>query len=173
MATSEAHLNDALALRLRLSGATYPDIAKQLGYAGPSGAHAAVDRELRRRLTEPADQLRAIELLRLDRMQAALWKVLTSPLALGLEIANGGDADDAENAAAALAKKVQFFELEKAIGRLLQISKRRADLMGLDAPKKVDITTQIRDMAIAEGLDPDQAVRDAEAFIRQLDTAGA
>jgi len=51
---------------------------------------------------------------------------------------------------------------------VLEIMRRRAALLGLDAPKKIDITTWIREMAIAEGLDPDQAAADADAFVRGL-----
>lgn len=56
----------------------------------------------------------------------------------------------------------------KSIDTVLQIMGRRAALLGLDAPRKVDITTWIREMAVAEGLDPDQAVQDADSFVRSL-----
>ena len=51
---------------------------------------------------------------------------------------------------------------------VLEIMRRRAALLGLDAPRKIDITTWIREMAISEGLDPDQAATDADAFVRSL-----
>ena len=63
----------AAAMTLRRSGATYPEIARQLGYADPSGAYRAVQRGLTETLQEPADELRAVELDRLDRMQMAHW----------------------------------------------------------------------------------------------------
>lgn len=56
----------------------------------------------------------------------------------------------------------------KSIDTVLQIMGRRAALLGLDAPRKVDITTWIRELAVAEGLDPDQAVADADSFVRGL-----
>jgi hypothetical protein len=56
----------------------------------------------------------------------------------------------------------------KATDTVLQIMARRAALLGLDAPRKVDITTWIREQAVAEGLDPDRAVEDADAFVRGL-----
>ena len=138
--SSEQRESDARALRMRLSGATYREVARALDFAGPSGAHQAVQRELGRRLVEPANDLREIELLRLERIQAALWIHIITP-------------------------NVDIATLEKAVARLLQVSRRRSDLLGLDAPKKLDITHQIRAMAIAEGLDPDQAVLDAQAII--------
>ena len=50
---------------------------------------------------------------------------------------------------------------------VLSIMDRRAKLLGLDAPQRIDLTGWIREMAIAEGLDPDQAVRDAESIVRR------
>lgn len=61
------------ALRLRRAGVPYADIAKELGYAGRDGAHRAVKAALRKTLQEPADELRALELERLDALQMALW----------------------------------------------------------------------------------------------------
>ncbi len=46
-------------------------------------------------------------------------------------------------------------------------AERCSKLLGLDEPKKIDITQQLRDRAVAEGLDPDQAVRDAQQFLRE------
>lgn len=53
----------------------------------------------------------------------------------------------------------------KAAQMVLGIMDRRARLLGLDSPQKVDISGFIRTMAVKEGLDPDQAVRDAEAIV--------
>ena len=50
---------------------------------------------------------------------------------------------------------------------VLSIMDRRAKLLGLDAPPRIDLTGWIREMAIAEGLDPDQAVKDAESIVRR------
>ncbi|MDP9371647.1 MAG: hypothetical protein M3Q71_13145 [Chloroflexota bacterium] len=61
------------ALELRKAGVGYVKIAEELGYGGPSGAHNAVMTALQKTLREPADELRTMELERLDRMQAALW----------------------------------------------------------------------------------------------------
>ena len=57
------------ALELRKAGVSYSDIAKSLGYKSASGAFAAVRSALIKTLREPADELRALELERLD----ALW----------------------------------------------------------------------------------------------------
>lgn len=62
------------ALELRRSGMSYPAIAEQLGYAGPAGAFKAVESALQRTLQEPADEVRRIELDRLDFMLRKTWE---------------------------------------------------------------------------------------------------
>lgn len=57
------------ALELRKAGVRYSDIAEKLGYKSASGAFAAVRSALIKTLREPADELRTLELERLD----ALW----------------------------------------------------------------------------------------------------
>ena len=63
----------ARALSLRLAGLSYPQIAEQMGYRDKSGAHRAVMRLLERRESEGAEEIRAIEDARLDRLQTAVW----------------------------------------------------------------------------------------------------
>jgi hypothetical protein len=63
----------AQALELHKAGVGYQVIADRLGYAGPSGAYKAVEVALQKTLQEPADELRGLELERLDRMQEGLW----------------------------------------------------------------------------------------------------
>lgn len=62
------------ALELRKAGASYEVIADKLGYSHPSGAHKAVTSALQKTLREPADDLRNLELDRLDAIMLALWQ---------------------------------------------------------------------------------------------------
>lgn len=62
------------ALNLRRAGATYQQIADECGFAGPSGAYDAVRSALNKARSEPADDLRELELSRLDEMQTGLWE---------------------------------------------------------------------------------------------------
>ena len=77
MANSErrvqAHERQKQALQLRTAGVAYEEIAARLGYRGRSGAYAAVMRALRATLQEPADELRTLELERLDRLLLGVW----------------------------------------------------------------------------------------------------
>jgi hypothetical protein len=73
-----SHDRKLQALELRKAGATYQAIADQLGYRSVSGAHKAVTAALKATLREPADQLRELELTRLDAMLLPLWRRVQS-----------------------------------------------------------------------------------------------
>lgn len=61
------------ALALRKAGIGYAAIARELGYAGPSGAYKAIMTALQSLTREPAEELRTLELARLDDLLAGLW----------------------------------------------------------------------------------------------------
>ena len=61
------------AIELRKAGASYPQIARELGYAQASSAQKAVETALRESYREPAEQLLQLELERLDRMQVGIY----------------------------------------------------------------------------------------------------
>jgi hypothetical protein len=61
------------ALKLRMAGVSYEDIARTVGYKGPSGAYQAVKSAMKKTLREPADELRTLELGRLDEALRAIW----------------------------------------------------------------------------------------------------
>ena len=66
-------------VELRRAGATWDEIAKAVDYATPTGAWKAFQRAMRRTLVDAGtEELRALELDRLDRVQRAVWaKALT------------------------------------------------------------------------------------------------
>jgi hypothetical protein len=100
---------EAECLRLRLAGYSHREIAAQLGVA-PSSAYKRVRHaldEINKTNLESAEQLRALELLRLDELLNALW-----------DTAIAGDL--------------------RAVDRVLKVMERRAKLLGLDAPVKVE-----------------------------------
>jgi hypothetical protein len=130
-----AHDRRLEVLRLRKAGKDFREIAAEVGYAGPSGAYQAFEAAMRETLREPADQVRALELERLDAMLRAVW-----PSALEGEL--------------------------RSIETVLRLMDRRARYLGLDAPTKVDITARVRGWAEELGLDPDQAVAEAEQLLR-------
>lgn len=64
--------NQLQALQLRKEGKSYVFIAQQLGYKDHSGAWRAVRSAMKKTLKEPADEMRKLELERLDDMLSAI-----------------------------------------------------------------------------------------------------
>ena len=106
------------ALELRKAGLTFEEIAAKLGYATHVGAYQAVKSAIRKIIKEPAEEVRDLEVARLDAMLAGLW------------------VD---------ARKGNVLKVD----RVLKIMSRRAELLGLDAPKKYEDVTDHRKEAEA------------------------
>jgi hypothetical protein len=72
------------AIGLALAGLSWDAIADKLGYSSRQAAHKDVQRALAQAVAEQtsaAEELRMVELMRLDRLQAAAWpKALTGDL---------------------------------------------------------------------------------------------
>lgn len=62
------------ALKLRARGKSYEYIANELGFAGPSGAYATIQRALRELKRENREELIDIELARLDELLDGVWE---------------------------------------------------------------------------------------------------
>lgn len=74
---AKALARDEKALALRVQGKTHAQIAEELGYGARSNAHRAIKRRLdalNRECLERADQVKQLELTRLDAMLAGLWE---------------------------------------------------------------------------------------------------
>jgi len=61
------------ALELRKAGLSYQRIADELGYHSPQASWDAVNRLLKKTIQEPADEVRKLEIERLDKMLFSLW----------------------------------------------------------------------------------------------------
>ncbi len=61
------------AIRLKTAGCTYEQIAQELGYANRGTVHRIVSQALDVREVESVDELRRLELDRLDAVHASLW----------------------------------------------------------------------------------------------------
>ncbi len=62
------------ALSLRKAGASLDQVATACGYASKSGAHKAIRRALSELPRENAEELRALELARLDELLMSYWQ---------------------------------------------------------------------------------------------------
>lgn len=133
--TPETARRDAEAAELRAQGYTYQQIADQLRYSDKGEAHHAVQRALQAIVKEPAEKLRTLELARLDAMYEAAMRVLERK---HVTVSNGQvirlDNEPIEDDTPVL----------QAIDRLLKVQERRARLLGLDAPKQLDIALEKR-----------------------------
>lgn len=134
---------DARAAELRSKGWTYPRIAAELGFNHRADAHNAVKRVLNETVREAGEDVRTLELERLDRLEAAANEVLERE---HVTVSNG--------------RVVVLHETPlpddgpvlAAIDRLLKIQERRARLLGLDAPTKQAITISPERAAALEQL---------------------
>lgn len=132
--TTDTAERDAQACELRAQGYSYQRIAAALRYTDRSLARRAVERALAATVRDSADTLREIELQRLDAMWQQAWQVLYEdhPFVSGGRIVY----DPATGQ-----PLVDDGPVLAAIDRLLKISERRAKLLGLDAPTKVETIT--------------------------------
>ena len=119
-----------LALELRLTGKSYTEIAHTLGVSEAQAwwdVKKELDRE-RARSEKKVPKVRKLELERLDRMLEKLWPLATT----GIPIldAKGNPVKDKHGEI--------FVRIDKlAVDRVIKIMERRAALLGVDAPKKI------------------------------------
>ena len=88
------------ALELRLTGATYAQIAAEMGWAGEAGPRTAIDRMLTRREIADVAALREVEGDRLDKLMAAHWNAAVS-----------GDADATKIVLQVIDRRMKLFGL--------------------------------------------------------------
>lgn len=132
------------AIAMRTRGETWDRIGQTLGYASGAAACNDVTRALEERaraLTEQADSLRELELARLDALYAAAWAVLEREHVV---VSGGKIVKDGRR------KLRDDGPVLAAIDRLVRISERRAKLLGIDSPVKIEagVTVDARDSAI-------------------------
>lgn len=133
-------------LELRIEGKTFDWIVENAGLGYKTRAAAVQDfgralSDRLKRLDGAVDELRTLELERLDAMHSKAWGVLERPHML----VQGGkvvtiEAPDPENPGETRTIRLQDDgPLLQAILTLLRISERRAKLSGLDAPTEISI----------------------------------
>jgi uncharacterized small protein (DUF1192 family) len=153
----ETAKRDAEAAQLRAEGKTYDQIAEALDFSDRSLARRAVERALAATVREPADELRQLELIRLDALWVEAVKVMTSE---HITVNNGRvieiDGVPLKDDGPTLS----------AIDRLLKIMERRAKLVGLDSATKVEVLS-------VDALDREIAKLTAELGGAEADEASA
>jgi hypothetical protein len=126
---------DAEACRMRNLSQTYDEIATAMGFADRSAARKAVERAMLLTVQEPAAEQRAMQLAKLDVLFREAWRVLKAE---HWAINNGRVIMDPRDPERAL---VDHGPVLAAINTVLKIEERRAKLLGLDAPTRVEAIT--------------------------------
>jgi hypothetical protein len=120
------------ALDLRIGGLPYRAIAAALGVS-VHAAHGDVKRalsELAKLEASKAEDVRRLELERIDAAVAGLWPLISRQ--------EGAPADP------------------KAVNALVNLMDRRAKLLGLDAPQRVHLGNDGPPFKVYEGMDPEK-----------------
>lgn len=144
--TLEVRAREAKAYDLQLSGATFVDIARQLGYAGASGARFAFLRYVKRLGPGPeAEQKRQLQLQRLERLLLAVWtKAIAQPPSIKA-------VQEARRLIHAIAELADLYPARQAKVDV-ELTDKRIDLEGLT----IDALAELADGAEAiSRLDPD------------------
>lgn len=128
--TKPQNLNAAhkaiMACRLRMQGKDYDYIARRCGYDSGQIAYQSIREVMKRIPTEAVEELRDIELKRLDLLQDIAWrrlKILTDPTKGKMRLVGQSRAHDPLD----------------PIPVILKIMERRARLAGLDAPERHNV----------------------------------
>ncbi|EWS99605.1 hypothetical protein N865_01210 [Intrasporangium oryzae NRRL B-24470] len=90
----------ARALQLASQGLTYQQVADELGYASRGTVHHIVHQALARETNEAVEEMRELEVARLDGLQSALW-----------DRAMAGDLDAARTVLRIVATRCRLLEL--------------------------------------------------------------
>jgi hypothetical protein len=157
--TLEAARRDADAAKLRAEGKTYQHISDTLSFGNASNARRAVQRALVAVVQEAGDELRALEVERMNRLLDTAWQIMERPHyahSAGRLILMDDEPvlDDAPSL--------------MAMDRILKIMERRAKLLGLDAPVRHEVLT-------IDAIDQELARLDAEHadLVRRAETQQA
>lgn len=125
-------------IKYRLAGRSYEEIYRELGYGSTQAARKDFTRALEQNIAEQRTSMevyREAELLRLDQLTLEAVKVLARRhfvVAPGGKIAHHPETGQPlEDDSVRLA----------AIDRLIKIQDRRAKLLGLDAPQRMEVLT--------------------------------
>lgn len=144
-----------LCYELRLRGLSIRQIADETGMS-PATVHRRIECEIRETVQPLAEEVRAMELDRLDRLQQVALAVMGADHPLVSE----GRVVRVEQEDGTKVALQDHGPVLAAMDRFLKIQDRRAKLLGLDAAVKVDATvteTTQEDLELAE------MVREAQA----------
>lgn len=148
----------AAAMKLRKEGATYQEIAAQVGYNSASAAGHAVAKALSTLRHEHGDELLKLELERLDMLLFGHTRIFSgAPRPEPLTWPLPGEVDRDVRLKLYNQRQVEIDRHDQKIvsstNCILRIMERRARLLGLDAPRQFEVNW--REEAKQLGINPD------------------
>jgi hypothetical protein len=145
--TTETAERDGSACRMRNLGHSYDEIAVALGFGDRGAARKAVERAMLLSVQEPAAEQRAMQMAKLDLLLRKAWEVLCARHIVvnqGRVVLDPSSGEPLTDHGPVLA----------AVASVLKIEERRAKLLGLDAPVRVEaVTVDMVDAEIARLVD--------------------
>ena len=168
VAAVRAREREGRAVQLRLEGRTLQEIATELGYAVRSSARFAIFRGMER-LSPPEnlESLRAIEVARTYEVEHEAWEQWyrsTEDAVKESTKTRAGD-DETGEVVTETTRTVEGQAGNPALlAAIVKAMERRAKLLGLDAPEKIDVNTKTEIRVI--GQDPVQVFENAARRLR-------
>ncbi len=138
----EVRERDAQAVELRRRHLNYRQIAKELGWASPNAAYKAVQRGLTDTQAEANDEVRQMELDRLDDIARGFQRVFATKHYV-VSVGSGRVVMDPRQPGQPLVDDGPVITAGIA---LLRVMERRAKYLGLDAPARARIEVVTSDM---------------------------
>ena len=128
------------AIELRCRGVTWNAVAAQVGYSSAEHACRAVTNALAKYPSQAADELRKIEDIRLDNLEAEAWKNYRT---VQFQVCSRGLVTDDDGLPIP-----DNSHRDRALNTLLRICESRRRLHGLDRPVRLSIESQDEDDAL-------------------------
>jgi hypothetical protein len=128
----------ATLINYRLAGRRYSDIYEELGYSSAHAASRDFSRALEQNIAEQRSSMevyREAELMKLDELTVAARRILART---HYSVSQSGKVVEDPDTGLPM---VDDQPAMNAIDRLLRIGDRRAKLLGLDAPQRVEVLT--------------------------------
>lgn len=131
----ETRITDAKALELRRRGLSYAQVAEQMGWKSQAASYYAVQRGLADTAKEASEEVRAIELARLDELTRVGYRVMFSTHYVTTQ--------SGRLAAHPVTGELLVDDgpVLAAMNSLIRVAERRAKLLGLDRPIKHEVRT--------------------------------
>jgi hypothetical protein len=173
----QARQREERAVEMRLAGGTLEEIAAELGYASHEGARMAIIRaKARLSPIENIEELRRQEVATTYEVQQEAWEQWKRSTEDAVKETVKTSLEESEDDAADGIEKEKTVAREGQTGnpalldKVLKAMERRAKLLGLDAPERLDVNAGVRVI----GQQPDAILETALARLkkRNQDAAG-